>query len=162
MKMETQIAGRAGELQIEGSTFRYQREDGAAAEGEFSIIDLEPGCYSILIGGRSYRVSGGGAGEVAVNGKTLAVELFDPRSLRGRKSGGASHGRQSIAALMPGKVVRVLVAVGDQVEAGQGLVVVEAMKMQNEMKSPKDGYVVEVKTRPGAAVVAGEVLIVVE
>ena len=63
---------------------------------------------------------------------------------------------------MPGKVVRVLVEPGDSVEAGQGLVVVEAMKMQNEMKSPKAGRVVEVRTRVDAAVVAGEALIVVE
>jgi biotin carboxyl carrier protein len=63
---------------------------------------------------------------------------------------------------MPGKVIRVLVAAGDPVEAGQGLVVVEAMKMQNEMKSPKAGRVVEVKTKPHAAVAAGDVLVVVE
>jgi biotin carboxyl carrier protein len=63
---------------------------------------------------------------------------------------------------MPGKVVRLLVAVGDAVESGQGLVVVEAMKMQNEIKSRKAGRVVEVRTRPDAAVVAGEILLVVE
>jgi biotin carboxyl carrier protein len=59
-------------------------------------------------------------------------------------------------------VIRVLVAVGDAVELGQGLVVVEAMKMQNEMKSPKAGRIAEVKTKPGAAVAAGDVLVVVE
>jgi biotin carboxyl carrier protein len=63
---------------------------------------------------------------------------------------------------MPGKVIRVLVSQGDSVEAGQGLVVVEAMKMQNEMKSPKAGRVAEVRAEPGAAVLAGETLIVVE
>jgi biotin carboxyl carrier protein len=63
---------------------------------------------------------------------------------------------------MPGKVIRVLVSVGDTVELGQGLVVVEAMKMQNEMKSPKAGRIVEVKTKPHAAVAAGDVLVVVE
>ena len=67
-----------------------------------------------------------------------------------------------IAAMMPGKVVRVLVAEGDEVEAGAGLVVVEAMKMQNEMKSPKSGRVVEVKIKPEATVAAGEVLMVIE
>jgi biotin carboxyl carrier protein len=63
---------------------------------------------------------------------------------------------------MPGKVIRVLVAAGDAVEEGQGLVVVEAMKMQNEMKSPKSGRVAEVRARPDATVGAGEVLVVVE
>lgn len=64
--------------------------------------------------------------------------------------------------MMPGKVVRVLVAEGDMVEAGQGLVVVEAMKMQNEMKSPKAGRVIEVKAKPDSTVAAGQVLLVIE
>jgi biotin carboxyl carrier protein len=90
------------------------------------------------------------------------VEIFDPRELRARSSAGASQGRQNVAAPMPGKVVRLLVAAGDAVEAGQGLIVVEAMKMQNEMKSPKAGVVVEIKITEGATVSAGEILIVIE
>jgi biotin carboxyl carrier protein len=162
MKFDTRIQGRGGRIQIEGSTFRYQREDGETAQGGFSIECLEPGSYSVLVGSRSYRVAEGARGEVLVNGVPLAVEVFDPRSLRERRAGASSEGRQEVAALMPGKVVRVLVKAGDSVEAGQGLVVVEAMKMQNEMKSPKAGRVIEVRTRPGAAVVAGEALVVVE
>jgi len=162
MKFETVIAGRAGSLVLEGARFHYQREDGAVAEGDFSIQMLEAGCASLMIAGRSYRVTSGAAGEMMVNGAPLAVELYDPRSLRGRSSGGLSHGRQNICAPMPGKIVRVLAAVGDAVEAGQGLVVVEAMKMQNEMKSPKTGRVVEVRTQQDAAVSPGEILMVVE
>ncbi len=90
------------------------------------------------------------------------VEVFDPRNLRARKAGSATQGRHDVAAPMPGKVVRLLVTVGDAVEPGQGLVVVEAMKMQNEIKSRKAGRVVEVRTRPDAAVTAGEILLVVE
>ena len=63
---------------------------------------------------------------------------------------------------MPGKVVRVLVSEGEQVEAGAGLVVVEAMKMQNELKSPKTGRVVRIAAQPGATVNAGEVLVTIE
>ena len=70
--------------------------------------------------------------------------------------------RKIFTAPMPGKVVRVLVAVGAVVEKGQGLIVVEAMKMQNEMKSPKDGVVIVVKTSEGATVSAGEILVVIE
>jgi biotin carboxyl carrier protein len=162
MKFETVIAGRAGTLEIEGARFRFKREDGVAVEGDFSLERLDPGCVSLVIGGRSYRVTRGAAGEMMVNGTRLAVEVFDPRSLRGRAGGGASHGRQNIYAPMPGKIVRVLVAAGDSVEAGQGLVVVEAMKMQNEMKSPKTGRVVEVRTKADAAVSPGEILMVVE
>jgi biotin carboxyl carrier protein len=158
----TSISGRSGRLRIEGRNFRYEREDGAAVEGEFSLQAHESGAQTVLIDGRSYRVTPGAGGEVLVNGWPMAVEVFDPRSLRTRKSNAAGGGRQEVAAPMPGKVVRVLVAVGDTVEAGQGLVVVEAMKMQNEMKSPKAGRVVEVRARPDAAVVAGEALVIVE
>jgi biotin carboxyl carrier protein len=162
MKFETMIAGRAGSLEIEGAKFRYRREDGAIAEGDFSIQTLDAGCASLIIGGRSYRVTRGAAGDMMVNGAPLAVEVYDRRSLRGRAGGGTSHGRQNICAPMPGKIVRVLVAAGDAVVAGQGLVVVEAMKMQNEMKSPKTGRVVAVRTQADAAVSPGEVLMVVE
>jgi biotin carboxyl carrier protein len=97
-----------------------------------------------------------------VNGRTLAVEVFDPRELRSRKDAGTGTGRLEIAALMPGKIVRLLVARGDTIEAGQGLVVVEAMKMQNEMKSPRSGRIAEIKTKVDATVKAGEVLLVIE
>jgi biotin carboxyl carrier protein len=130
--------------------------------GEFSIRPLDDGSYSVLIGTRSYRVTNSRAGEFLVNGRSIAVQVFDPRALRNRGSGSAAQGRQKITAPMPGRIIRLLAAVGDPVEAGQGLVVVEAMKMQNEMKSPKAGRVTEIKTKEGAAVSAGDVLVVVE
>jgi acetyl/propionyl-CoA carboxylase alpha subunit len=147
------------------ASFRYQREDGRLVEGEFSIEALDRGAWSVLIGGRAYRIEPGGRigdGELIVNGVPLAVELFDPRESRQRRGSAASHGRLNITAPMPGKVVRLLASAGDAVEQGDGLVVVEAMKMQNEMKSPKTGRVVEVRTKPNSAVAAGEVLMVVE
>jgi biotin carboxyl carrier protein len=162
MNLNTLIQGRPGRIWIDATWFRYEREDGQATEGKFSVARQEEGCQSILIEGRSYRITHGAGGEVLINGWPVAAEVFDPRSVRGRKSGVAGTGRQEIAAPMPGKVVRVLVAPGDMVEAGQGLVVVEAMKMQNEMKSLKSGRVVEVRTRVDAAVVAGEALVIVE
>jgi biotin carboxyl carrier protein len=72
------------------------------------------------------------------------------------------EGRQEILAPMPGKVIRVLAAVGDAVEAGQGLLVVEAMKMQNEIRSPKSGKVERLLVKEGQNVNAGEVLAWVE
>jgi biotin carboxyl carrier protein len=161
VKFETLIQGRVGTLEIEGARFSYQ-SNGHASEGSFSIQPLDPGCYSVLINGRSYRVARTLTGEYDVNGLSFPTEVFDPRALRARGKGSASHGRENVAASMPGKVIRVLVSEGDTVEAGQGLVVVEAMKMQNEMKSPKAGRIVEVKTKPDAAVAAGDVLVVVE
>jgi biotin carboxyl carrier protein len=130
-----------------------------------SIEQVEPGVYSILRNGHSYLVRVAKVREayqVEVDGHIASVVLRDPRAMTLRGTGGAGSGRQSIAAPMPGKIVRVLVAKGDTVEAGQGLVVVEAMKMQNEMKAPRAGVIVEVKACAGATVTAGDILIVIE
>ena len=95
-----------------------------------------------------------------VNGRRFTAEVYDPRD-RGQKSAAAlATGRQNIAAPMPGKVIRVLVRQGDAVEVGQGLVVVEAMKMQNEMKAVRMGTVVEVRVKDGDTVSAGDTLVV--
>ena len=157
MTRKVTVDGRTGKITIEGSRLRYVREDGIEIDSEFSLDGT-----SVLFDGRSYRVSRGAGNEVWVNGRRLSMEVFDPRDLRPGKGNASNHGRQEIAASMPGKVIRVLVMAGDSVEEGQGLVVVEAMKMQNEMKSPKSGRVAEVRARPDATVGAGEILVVVE
>ena len=157
MKFDVLVNDRPATLQLEGSRFEF---DGF--KREYSMEASGPGIYSVLIEGRSYQATILAPGTIQVNGRIFSVEIFDPRELRARSSAGASHGRQNIVAPMPGKVVRLLAAAGDRVEAGQGLIVVEAMKMQNEMKSPKAGMVAEVKTKDGATVAAGEILIVIE
>jgi len=157
MTRQVTVDGRSGTITIEGSRLRYVREDGVEIDSEFSLDGT-----SVLLNGRVYRVSRGPGQEVWVNGRRLSMEVFDPRDLRPGQGAASNHGRQEIAAAMPGKVIRVLVEAGDSVEEGQGLVVVEAMKMQNEMKSPKAGRVAEVRTRADATVGAGEVLVVVE
>ncbi len=160
MKLEAKVDGSAAKFEVNGARLRYER-NGQAVEREYSIAALAPGSYSVLIEGRSYSVISV-EGAIRVNGRPFAVEIFDPRQMRGRGAGAFGEGRRSIASPMPGKVVRVLVSAGETVEAGQGLVVVEAMKMQNEMKSPKAGKVVEVKAKADATVQAGEVLVVIE
>ncbi len=121
---------------------------------------------SLLIGGRSYEIKRErGTQDVHywVGSARYAVEIHDPRSLRGRKaSGSEDHGSRKLIAPMPGKVVRVLAQEKSEVEAGQGVIVVEAMKMQNELKSPKKGVVQKVLAAEGAAVNAGDVLAIVE
>lgn len=98
-----------------------------------------------------------------VGSARYAAEVRDPRSLRSRRqAAGATHGVAKLVAPMPGKVVRLLVAEKSQVQAGQGVLVVEAMKMQNELKSPKKGVVQRIVAAPGAAVNAGDVLAIVE
>ena len=92
------------------------------------------------------------------------LEILDERKLRLRRAAGkfTLEGPQRIDAPMPGKITRVLVKVGDEVQEGQGLVVVEAMKMENELKSPKAGKVVELLAKEGTAVENNAKLVVVE
>jgi biotin carboxyl carrier protein len=103
-------------------------------------------------------------GEVLVNleGRTATVTLNGRRARHGGDGGAHAHGEQSIAAPMPGRVVRVLVTVGQDVEARQGVVVVEAMKMENELRAPRAGRVKEISVTPGTSVEAGRVLAVIE
>jgi biotin carboxyl carrier protein len=136
--------------------------DGRVVEAD--AVRVSPGSYSILIGGQSLEVTveEAPAGLLArANGCEFHVEIFDPRSWRrGRGAGIELEGRQQLVAPMPGKIVRVLVAAGQQVTAGQGLLVIEAMKMQNEVRSPKSGMV-EKLAGEGQTVNAGEVLAIV-
>ena len=130
-----------------------------------AVTEVEPGVYSILIHGASYevRVIETAQGlRAEASGRRFKAAVLDPRD--GARSSRASigSGRQSIAAPMPGKVIRVLVQAGDTVEAGQGLIVVEAMKMQNEMKATRPGRVIEIRARAGATVGAGDTLLVLE
>ncbi|HSP77244.1 MAG TPA: biotin/lipoyl-containing protein [Myxococcaceae bacterium] len=130
-------------------------------------LALEHGAVSLLVDGVSYNVEfeeEGDEVQVLVRGQLTRIDVADERRLRLRagKKGLTVEGRQVIAAPMPGKVVRVLVALGDEVREGQGLVVVEAMKMENELKSPKAGKVVELPAREGTAVELDAKLVVVE
>jgi biotin carboxyl carrier protein len=133
---------------------------------------LEPGVMSLLIAdpearsteaqGRQYRCVLDGDG-VVIDGRRYGFEVKDPRSLQGRRGAGAgTEGPRPVKAPMPGRVVRLLVEVGEEVEEGQGVVVIEAMKMQNELKSPKAGRVIRVGAAVGDTVGSGDVLVVVE
>lgn len=109
------------------------------------------------------QIESGSPVDVTVGTKSYAITLADPRRLRSANAAGAvAGGAARIMAPMPGKVVRVLVKAGAQVEAGHGIIVVEAMKMQNEMKSPRAGKVVTVNVDVGATVNGGDVLAVIE
>ncbi len=122
---------------------------------------------SVLVGGDAFEVkrerSLQGELHLVIGSARYAVDVQDPRSLRTRRAaGGAEAGPQKLIAPMPGKIVRILVAVGDEVTAGQGIIVMEAMKMQNEMKSPKDGKVQKILTSEGSTVNPGDTLAVIE
>jgi len=109
------------------------------------------------------RPESGATLDVIVGTHRHAITLSDPKRLRGALACGAhDDGAAHIVAPMPGKVVRVLVEAGQHVEAGAGIAVVEAMKMQNEMKSPKSGTVATINVEVGATVNGGDLLAVIE
>ena len=136
---------------------------------ELAAHEVEPNVFLIQSGERVYecRVAApaalDGVTEVQLGQTQFHITLSDPKRLRHTQVADAqASGRVRVVAAMPGKVVRVLVAAGAQVEAGDALLVVEAMKMQNELKSPKAGTVIELHAAPGATVNAGDMLAVVE
>jgi biotin carboxyl carrier protein len=165
MRLDVEIGGtkRAIELDEIGGRFRLE-VDGRVVEGD--VLRPEPGVYTFFVGARVVEarvasIVGSELTRVTIGGVTTDVLIAD-RKHRTLAGDATLEGRQALTAPMPGKVVAVLVAEGEGVERGQGLVVVEAMKMQNEVKAPKAGVVVEVRVTSGETVVAGQVLAVVE
>jgi biotin carboxyl carrier protein len=122
---------------------------------------------SVLVDGKAYEIkrerSLQGEIHMILGSARYAVEVRDPRSLRTRRgAAGAEAGPQKLTAPMPGKIVRIAVHSGEEVKAGQAVIVMEAMKMQNEMKSPKDGNVQKILTSEGSTVNAGDTLAIIE
>jgi biotin carboxyl carrier protein len=138
----------------------------SAAIAAASIEEVRPGVFSILLGARSFMVNVAVRADefevVSSDGLPRIISVADTRDLRGAADAASSKGPATIRAQMPGKIVKLLVQTGAQVEAGQGLIVVEAMKMQNEVKAPKSGIVMKIQAAEGATVGAGETLMVVE
>lgn len=160
-------------LEIEGKQRRVELPAEAAAGGVLScLVDgraiaadarfPERGVLSLIVDGRQYRaVLDGDA--VVIAGRRHPFSIEDPRSLRaGPGAGDGAAGPRTVKAPMPGRVVRVLVAVGDEVAENQGVIVIEAMKMQNELKSPKAGRVAKIAVAVEGTVGSGEVLVVIE
>ena len=164
MKYEAKIDGRAVAIKLE-------ERDGMVTATiddrayDVRVVQPEPGVYVIFSGDDVYEagVSAGGRDrlQVKLRGRLYDVNIID-RKHRKAATEYSAEGRQNLTSPMPGKVVRVLLSAGDEVNAGQGVVVVEAMKMQNEIKSPKQGHVVEVRVSEGETVSANQVLAVVE
>ena len=133
---------------------------------EADVLSIFPGRYSILFDGKVFDVyvDAGRNGDfhVSLSDQRVSLELVDPRKLKSLRYRHADVGGEvAIQSPMPGKVVKLLVTEGQTVKAGQGLIVVEAMKMQNEMKSPRDGSVKSINVHEGRTVIAGEELLVI-
>lgn len=161
------------DVTIDGKNYRLDldRADGRwscrlnGRDFEVDAVLVRPDVLSLRIGNSVYEVKSERVANdlhLWVGSACFAVEVRDPRSLRGRTRAGDDRGPKKVVAPMPGKVVRLLVSEGDEVESGRGVAVVEAMKMQNEIKSPKRGTVQKILVSEGAAVNAGDVLAIVE
>ena len=165
MTFDVAIDGASKRLEVhrDGDRCRFRLDD--QNERHARLAEVEPGIYSVLIDGRSYEAHaepGEDCAWVALRGRRFRVAVTDPRRWTRKGPGAQGPERENITAPMPGKIVRILVAPGDAVEAGQGVLVVEAMKMQNEMKTRRGGRVASIHTREGETVSAGAVLATIE
>ena len=165
MLYEVTIDGKNHQLQLERAEGGWQcRLDGLLVTVD-AVLN-RPSVLTLLMNGKSYDIKR----ELTASGMNIWVgsvryetQIRDPRSLRGRRDDiGDDLGPKKLVAPMPGKVVRVLVNERAEVEAGQGIVIVEAMKMQNEIKSPKKGILRKLLAEEGNNVNAGDVLAIVE
>ncbi|MBV9241157.1 MAG: hypothetical protein JO314_04030 [Acidobacteria bacterium] len=161
MKLIVDISGAQRQVEIT----RDGRRVTATVDGREYILDAsepEPGVMLLKHEGRVYEAYTTDKA-VTIAGRTFETNVIDPKRLRGYGAGSeADHGHAEIRTAMPGKVVRILKASGDIVTKGEGIIVVEAMKMQNELKAPKDGTVGDIKVAEGATVGAGDVLVVID
>jgi biotin carboxyl carrier protein len=174
MKLRAQLSDTDHEVSLKLADGRAVVEvDGRHYDIE--VRELQRGEYLLINGSSVYRCrveskrdrgSQGQSSEsfaAVLRGRSYDISVIDPKRLRSGQSSGAHHtGAAEIVSPMPGKIVRVLIEVGARVEADAGVIVVEAMKMQNEMKAPKAGVVVSINVKEGATVSAGDVLAVIE
>jgi biotin carboxyl carrier protein len=161
------------DVTVDGKGYRLELERAAEAwicrlNGRAIQVDAvlaRADVLSLRIANQAYEVKCervGGEVHLCVGSARFRVEVRDPRSLRGRTRAAEDHGPKKLTAPMPGKIVRILVSEGAAVEVGASVLVVEAMKMQNEIKSPKKGTIQKILVRLGAAVNAGDMLAIVE
>jgi len=136
---------------------------------ELEVSEPEPNVFLLKHNGKIFEVfvspneKSNEPFRVNVANHHFEIKISDPKRLRGTSAEtGEIEGIAEIKTAMPGKVVRVLVEQGAEIQTGDGIIVVEAMKMQNEMKSPKDGIIKEIRFAEGATVNAGDVLAIIE
>jgi len=166
MKLKAEIGGEQRDVEIvrDGDVLT------AVVDGRrysLEVSEPEPNVWLLKNDGAitelSVFESAKGISTVRSGANTFDVRVIDPKRLRGSETGaGAGEGSSEVKTAMPGKVVRILVAVGDTVIHGDGVIVVEAMKMQNELKAPRDGTIKEIRFSEGENVNAGDVLIMLD
>lgn len=165
MKLSAEISDEKHDVEIR----RSDKSVSAVIDGREYLLEVsepEPGVYLFKSDGRMLEASVSAEGSthrVSLRGSEFDIRIVDPKRLRAAPAGDPhSEGLAEIRTAMPGKVVRILSSSGSEVEKGDGIMVVEAMKMQNEVKSPKSGTVREIRVTEGATVSAGEILAIIE
>ena len=168
MKLQAEIGNKQYGIEL----IRNEDKISATIDGEVYEVELsepEPNIYLIKRDGKVYEAFVAPIERhdqprvVTINERDIEIKLIDPKRLRGSTGvGEQADGLAEIRTAMPGKVARVLVETGSSVEKGDGVIVVEAMKMQNELKSPKAGIVKEIRAEEGATVSAGDILATIE
>ena len=166
MTLELEIGGRKCQVEIEPANRPGEWNvliDGKPVQADAHLI--RPGVLSLLIEGKSHRIvldPGHAEPALHLQAQRIPYSIEDTRSLRARRRHAHAEGPVKLQASMPGRVVRVLVEEGDAVAAHQGVLVIEAMKMQNELKAPREGRIVEVRVSAGDTVSGGDILAVIE
>jgi biotin carboxyl carrier protein len=168
MKLKAEIGSESCDVEIKLQDRRLIADvDGRAYDIEIS--EPEPNIYLFKREGRIYQAfvspeaSPTGEISVSVGNSQFNIRLIDPKRLHGAASDSAgTDGPAEIRTAMPGKIVRVLVETGEEVAKGQGVIVVEAMKMQNELKSPRNGIVKEILFGVDTTVSSGDVLVTID
>lgn len=160
--MQAAIGNEKHEVEIrrDGEKVRARVDD---REYDLEASEVEPNVFLLKHDNRIYQIYVAPNGFANIGNHQLEITLTDPKRLRGAAAATANaDGVSEIKTAMPGKLVRVLVEAGAAIKQGEPVLVVEAMKMQNEMKSPKDGTVKEIRFAEGATVNAGDVLAIIE
>ncbi|HEX4309504.1 MAG TPA: biotin/lipoyl-containing protein [Acidobacteriaceae bacterium] len=166
MTLNLEIDGRACQVEVDPADSPGQwriRVDGQPVEADAHL--LRPGVLSLLIDGQSFRIvldADPNAPALHIGAQRIPYRIDDPRSLRSRRRHVRTDGPVTLKASMPGRVVRLLVKKGDVVAIHQSVLVLEAMKMQNEIKSPKDGQVRDLRVSAGDTVAVGDILAIIE
>ncbi|MFL6415464.1 MAG: acetyl-CoA carboxylase biotin carboxyl carrier protein subunit [Bryobacteraceae bacterium] len=167
MKYKVEAGGKTFDLGVQdaGASLEYTLSGAEEISGQASLVAISPGVYSVLLGTRSISLNiskQDGRYEATSGGRRLFLSIADKRDRSERQRSDAESGPVEVRAQMPGKIISLLVEPGAEVTAGQGLLVIEAMKMQNELKAPKSGTVSKMLVSEGETVPANHRLVVIE
>lgn len=162
MKLQAELNNEIYEIEIKRDGEKVFARVGER-NYEIEASEVEPGVYLFKHDNQVYQIYAAPNGVVNLGNHQFEIKIIEPKRLRGAVAAVANaDGAAEIKTAMPGKLVRVLAAEGAEIKQGEGVLIVEAMKMQNEMKSPKDGIVKEIRYAEGATVNAGDVLAIIE